>query len=361
MAGWKRQAYDAAQRALDLPQADVMRGAWPYLVPGAPHACRARWELRVRRAPVITVEEHARQTGVGEIEHVIGCSLCGSRHVRPLFEPSDPKGAWRYRVVACASCGLLFRHPGIRPERLGDLYATGYGSFLSGKYEETRRRRYELVMDAFGSLFADGSGRRLFDFGCGHGLFLRTAHDRGFDGYGVDLSPEAVEEARRDPRSRNAWFGTPEGVTEIAAGGFDIVTMWSVLAHLTDPVDDLTMLRRLLAPGGVLLLLTVNANSLLLKAQLDGWTGFTRNHLKVFGPSTLPELMRQAGFAAVVMRPTYLDAVEAGEVKLSSRDDRRLRRTIEDGNQGNTFRAVAFADADGPARAGLERDAVMLR
>ena len=54
---------------------------------------------------------------------------------------------------------------------------------------------------------------------------------------------------------------------EIAAGGFDVVTMWSVLAHLATPVEDLTMLRGLLSDDGALMILTVNANSLLLKAH----------------------------------------------------------------------------------------------
>ena len=49
---------------------------------------------------------------------------------------------------------------------------------------------------AFGTLFDDGAGRRLLDFGCGTGTFLELAHRRGFDAYGVDLSPESVAHAR---------------------------------------------------------------------------------------------------------------------------------------------------------------------
>jgi SAM-dependent methyltransferase len=339
----------------------VTRYAWPYLLPGVPTWYDARWRLMVRRAPVTTGAEHAAAVGLHEIEEVIGCSLCGERSMRPLFRPRAHDGGWAYDVVGCPACGLLYRHPGIRSERLGDLYASGYSGFLSGHYEAMRRRRYELVMDAFGTLFANGAGRRIFDFGCGNGLFLRTAHDRGFDGFGVDLSPDSIADARKHPGSRQAWYGAPLDVPEIAAGGFDAVTMWSVLAHLTDPVADLRMLRGLLAPDGALLLLTVNANSLLLKAQGSAWTGFTRNHLKVFSPSTLPVLFRKAGFRAIVMRPTYVDDVEAGEVKLAPPYERRLRRAIERGNQGNTLRAVGFVDDDGPARWGLERDAVRLR
>jgi SAM-dependent methyltransferase len=315
----------------------------------------------VRRAPVTTGEEHAADVGLNEIEEVIGCSLCGEQRMRPLLRPRARDGRWGYNVVACPECGLLYRHPGIRPERLGDLYASGYSGFLAGAYEAQRRRRYELVMDAFGTLFASGEGRRLFDFGCGNGLFLRTAHERGFDAFGVDLSPDSIADARTHAGSRQAWCGAPLEVPEIAAGGFDVVTMWSVLAHLTDPVEDLAMLRGLLAPGGALLLLTVNANSLLLKTHRSAWNGFTRNHLKFFSPHTLPVLFRRAGFDAAVLRPTYVDDVEAGTVKLARPFERRLWRTIERGNQGNTLRAVAFADEDGPARWGLEQDAVRLR
>lgn len=51
----------------------------------------------------------------------------------------------------------------------------------------------------------------------------------------------------------------------------------------------------------------------------------------------------------------------AGCVKLSSRDERHLRRTIDDGNQGNTMRAVAFASEDGAASLLTERDLVAPR
>jgi hypothetical protein len=148
-------------------------------------------------------------------------------------------------------------------------------------------------------------------------------------------------------------------VPEIAAGGFDLVTMWSVLAHLATPVEDLTLLRSLLADDGALTILTVNANSLLLKANGSGWGGFTRNHLKFYAPATLPLLLRRAGFEAVVMRPMANDLVEAGASPLTARQERRMRRVVADGNRGNMLRAVAFARADGPARWGFD-DAVRL-
>jgi SAM-dependent methyltransferase len=326
----------------------------PYALPGAARLHELRWRRRLSRAPVVDYEAHAAAVGVGEIEEPLPCSLCAGRRVQPLFRP--PQG---YAVVRCAGCGLLYRNPGIRPERLGDLYAGKYSRFLTGDYAKDRLRRYRLVMDAFDPLFADGSGRRLLDFGCGAGLFLDLAYERGFEPYGVDLSEDSVAKARERPSGAHAYFGSPADVPEIAAGGFDLVTMWSVLAHLATPVEDLTMLRGLLRDDGALMLLTVNANSLLLKAHGDRWGGFTRNHLKIYSPATLPLLLRRAGFEAVVMRPMANDLVEAGVAPLGARQERRLRRAVADGNRGNMMRAVALARFDSAARWGFG-DAVRL-
>ena len=338
------------------------RALWNFTVPGLAAVQELRWRGYLRRLPAMTGEEHAARTGVKDIEEVIGCSLCGERRMQPLWATSGPgKAKWRYHVVRCPSCGFLYRHPGIKPARLGELYGGGkYSKFLTGHYEENRQRRYRLVMDAFDPLFRDGGGRRLLDYGCGAGHFLELAHERGFDGYGVDLSADSIEVARQRPGGENTYFGTPTEVPEIAAGGFDVVTLWSVLAHLPEPVDDFRMLRGLLQPDGVLLLLTVNANGLPLKSNRRRWGGFTKNHLKFFSPSTLPLLLRQAGFAAVVFRPMYPDNVEAGTSPLTPGQERRLRRVIDRGNRGGMMRAVAFNDTPGPARWGLEADAITL-
>ena len=350
MPSWER-ARALAARTVPPPQ---LR---PYAVSLAPVVHEARWRVRVRRARTVTGEEHAARVGLRDIEEVIGCSLCGEERMQPLFTPTGPNGRWRYHVVRCPACGLLYRHPGIRPERLGELYAGHYDRFLTGRYAKRRRQRYRMVMRGFGTLFDDGAGRRLLDFGCGAGTFLDVAHRRGFDAYGVDLSPESVAHARLRPGGAHAHVGAPLDVPEIAAGGFDVVTMWSVMAHLPRPVDDLRMLRGLLAPGGVLLILTVNANSLRLKADGAGWNGFTPNHLKFFSPSTLAGALALAGFERPSMPPMYtFEADERGASRLRRDELRRMRRAIDRGNRGNMIRAVAYGGpAAVPAQAAEEK------
>ena len=330
------------------------RHLWPFAFPGAAAWHEARWRLLLRRAPAMTAEEHAARVGVADREEVIGCDLCGERRVQPLFTAARAAQAVDVPRRPLPDVRLPLpqpRHPARAPRRA--VRGRGYGRFLAGKYARKRQRRYRLVLDGFDPLFADGGGRRLLDFGCGAGLFLELAHERGFDGYGVDLSPDGVRRAHDRPGGSKPYVGSPLEVPEVAAGGFDVITLWSVMAHLAEPVADLRMLRSLLAPDGVLLILTVNANSLLLKAQGSDWSGFTPNHLKFFSPTTLSRALHLAGFAAVVVHPMYTDPIEAGTRTMRPRDERRLRRAIDRGNRGNMQRAVAFASADGPLRSGL--------
>jgi SAM-dependent methyltransferase len=353
MARIKRLAHIVLIQKLKLvPRSSAAR---PYAIPGWPRVAELRWRLKLRRTRVESGEAYAARSTVGEIEEMVPCALCGDRRVQHLFSPTRP-GRWTYHVVRCPSCGFLYRNPGVRPERLGDLYTKGnYGKFLTGRYGSKRQRNYRGIMDEFAPVFVDGRGRRLLDYGSGAGLFTEVAHERRFDAYGIDLSPDSVRIARSRPGGARSFVGVPPEVPEIAAGGFDIVTMWSVLAHLPRPVDDLRMLRGLLADDGMLLISTVNANSLTLKSGGLKWGGFTPNHLVFFSPETMPSLLRQAGFAAVVFRPMY--AVPEG---FTAAQERRLRRAVERGNQGRMLRALAFASPDGPGRWGMAADAVSL-
>jgi SAM-dependent methyltransferase len=321
---------------------------WPqrvYLRPGERHIRRIQGTWRRWRAPTVPLDEFRRTRSLGEIEEFIACPLCGETRQQPLFHPRDRRAGWEYEVVRCPRCGFLYRNPNIRPERLGDLYATGYSGFLTGSYAKHRQRRYRVTMDAVAPIFEDGTGRRLLDFGCGAGLFLELAERLGFESYGVDLSPDSLAQARNRLSRAKVFHGPPTDVPEIAAGGFDVVTLWSVLAHLPRPVEDFTMLRGLLNPEGLLMLLTVNAGSLHLAGMGSRWQGFTRNHLMFYSRATLPRLLSLAGFGAVGFAPFYGDEIAAGQSALTPAEVARLKRRVAATDGGNMMVAVGFATA----------------
>lgn len=321
---------------------------WPVLVPtmapGAPRAARAVDALRRWRVSEQTVADLERSMPPTDMEIHRPCPLCGHDGVRVRFSPRyrTPHGWARYRAGHCAGCGLLYRVPAIKPGRVPELYTDGtYAEFLEGDYADTRQTRYRLVLDAFSPRFDDGAGRTVLDFGCGTGLFLELAVQRGFDVYGVDLAPDALRIAG-DRLGHERLAVTPDELLTRSSvpRTFDLVTMWSVLAHIAEPLRHMREMRDLVTPGGDLVIFTVNSQSLQRYAYASKWNGFTKNHLVFWDEDNLRRLMREAGFSQIDFRPFYGMTDEIRHL-FPERLHRRHEAAVDRWGGGNMLAAVA--------------------
>jgi SAM-dependent methyltransferase len=104
-------------------------------------------------------------------------------------------------------------------------------------------------------LAGDVHGRRMLDAGCGSGPLFEALRARGAIMTGFDASPAMVELARKrlgeDADLQVADIGLP---LPFADGAFDDVVASLVLHYLQDWTAALAELRRVLKPGGRLLL-----------------------------------------------------------------------------------------------------------
>ncbi len=121
------------------------------------------------------------------------------------------------------------------------------------------------TIDRFGPA-QDGPMRpRVLDIGCGTGFLLDALARRGFQGVGIDLSPESVAIAQRRLEEMGAADRLEARVGsayEPPEGPFDLITLTDVLEHLEDPRACLRALRERMAPGGLLVISTPNRHSL---------------------------------------------------------------------------------------------------
>jgi SAM-dependent methyltransferase len=137
---------------------------------------------------------------------------------------------------------------------------------------------------AFGYLAYEGEGR-LLDFGCGTGGYVAKMAAAGWKAEGLDASPQAVRLGREAGLVLHE--GTLPGAS-LPAESFDAVTMWQALEHVPSPRATLESVRRLLRPGGRLLVVCPRLDSLEARWFGPSWFGLELpRHLTHFTPQTL--------------------------------------------------------------------------
>jgi SAM-dependent methyltransferase len=96
------------------------------------------------------------------------------------------------------------------------------------------------------------AGKRIGDFGCGYqAAFARTVLGEVSGAVLVDVA--LADDLKADPRVRAIEGQLPAALAALPSASLDVVMIVSVLEHVTEPRRLLAEGRRLLAPGGVLL------------------------------------------------------------------------------------------------------------
>ncbi len=109
---------------------------------------------------------------------------------------------------------------------------------------------YESALDAL----AVGPKTRLLDVGCGAGMFLRLAADRGADVAGLDASAGLIEHARKRVPGAEIVRGEMEELPHEDAS-FDVVTGFNSFQYAARPAVALAEATRVTATGGRVVLL----------------------------------------------------------------------------------------------------------
>jgi ubiquinone/menaquinone biosynthesis C-methylase UbiE len=142
-------------------------------------------------------------------------------------------------------------------------------------------------------------GDRVLDLGCGAGAFTQVAADAGAASVvGVDVAEAALVRARAahpDLEFRLAPFDGPLPLDDAA---LDLVWCSEVIEHVADTAVWLSEVRRVLAPGGRLLLTTPAHDRLrLLLHGIERYSDPQGDHLHLYTSRSLRTLLDDFGFA----------------------------------------------------------------
>lgn len=238
----------------------------------------------------------------------ISCNLCGSEESRELypstlpeshkvtagsaFNCTSPDYGQHYRIVQCTHCGFVYANP--RSDANDVLQA--YESVEDPLYLQEREGReltFRKHLEPLHRVTGAPNGRKLLDVGAYIGVFVDVARSAGWDAVGIEPSGWAVREAEQ--------AGIPVRQGTLASGGFptesfDVITVWDVIEHFGDPRAELDHVFRLLKPGGVVVIHTIDVGSITAKIMGGRWPFLMEMHIAFFSRATLRAMLERAGF-----------------------------------------------------------------
>lgn len=148
-----------------------------------------------------------------------------------------------------------------------------------------------------------GREKRVLDIGCATGYLAERFARNGCRVTGIEMDPAAAEEARRHCERVIVGGADQPGTLESAGGGFDVIVCGDVLEHMAAPERALTLLRKLLVPGGSLLVSLPNVAY--ARVRLDLLRGrfeyqetgiLDRTHLRFFTRHSARRLFAECGW-----------------------------------------------------------------
>ncbi len=265
----------------------------------------------------------------------VKCNLCGADDYGVVF----PAGyAQLHQIVRCRHCGLMYANPQQQVDCEEFLSRAAEPEYdpeaeLHRQYHQKQLAQLPDNLRALGVLDSLRPHRgRLLEIGSFAGLFLDRIRADGWQVVGLEPDRPVAKYSR-------AKYGLEiiEGVLpscSLPAEQFDAVMMLHVIEHMPDPAENLRLVRRLLKPGGVLVVETPRFNSLSFKVlgRRERSIQNCQGHIFFFTEQSLSSLLAKNGFGVLrlekVGRTLTLDRFlyNVGLVTRSARIQRSLYR-----------------------------------
>lgn len=237
----------------------------------------------------------------------VNCNLCGQNDWRvrypstmnsqtkldaDLFRCTHSGYGHHAQIVQCRHCGYVYANPRWTPDDLLHAYTAvedeTYLQERAGRELTFRRHLTDLE-----KITGPANGRSLLDVGAYIGVFVEVALAAGWDALGLEPSAWGAGVARR--RGLPVIQGTQD-TPELRGRQFDVITMWDVIEHVDDPAAELAKAYKMLKPGGVIAVHTMDIDSLAARLMGERWPWLMDMHIHYFSQTTLKQMLRRQDF-----------------------------------------------------------------
>jgi 2-polyprenyl-3-methyl-5-hydroxy-6-metoxy-1,4-benzoquinol methylase len=233
-----------------------------------------------------------------------------------------------FSLQRCRECRLVCVTPRLKAaivNRFYDEYLsgkfTGYLNDYIPAFRESIFHCYWKLIEKYLPAEATGPNRRHLDIGCATGEFLKLTAGKGYEGQGIEVSPEAASNAAR--YGRVIVGDVLAGLNQIEAATLNLATLVDSLEHCESPRSVLASLRVKLKPDALVFIETPN---------YDAGQDEMSRHFYLFTTATMKRLLRSTGFLPLMLEETG-SPYNPGEQPAANRFITAIARPLDPGNR----------------------------
>ncbi len=246
--------------------------------------------------------------------HYNHCPICGAPSIHPVLEVKDNTVSGKtFAVWHCDSCTGRFTQDIPGKEEIGAYYQSSDYISHSDTREGLVNRLYHQVRAITLNTkrrMVQAATRRstgtLLDLGCGTGAFLHVMEKAGWHVTGLEPDPGAREKAASLYGLR---IQPIEALAHLEPASFNAITLWHVLEHVHDLGEYIEQCKRLLVPGGAILIAVPNYLSLDAQHYGSSWAAYdVPRHLYHFSPRSMERLLDKHHLESVSKLQMWFDS-----------------------------------------------------
>lgn len=277
------------------------------------------------------------------------CKICESEQVAIKYKKINGyKIKRKFDILECSNCKVSFTDPFLSKKEYQDYHNkhqvafNGAGNdsaiveYLDNKQEQWKGLGYLDRLN--GLLKAKPDAKRVLDIGCGAGLYLDFLKNEGFYVEGIELSPWGYNIATNTLgiKVQNNLIGN---LAE-PKSKFDVINLYDVVEHTTDPNGFLQDLKKWIKKDGIIMINLPNMDSKISISSNRYWNKISPpDHTFHFNIESICYLLNKNGFHPISISTNNgcpgesLSQLFIGVWFALSKHSKKIHRAISEVNQ----------------------------
>ncbi|MFH0731793.1 MAG: class I SAM-dependent methyltransferase [Candidatus Omnitrophota bacterium] len=216
--------------------------------------------------------------------------ICGSEQVFKLFSLEGKNK----NILKCKKCGLAWTYPPPKVDYADYDFSDHY------RYKKVHQSRSKQILRLTRCFKKKG---KLLELGCGPGLLLELARERGFQVNGIDLCDAAVTNAQR-LLGKDA-VEKKDGTNPILQNkANDVIVMDNYLEHVENFIQNLLDIEPLLNDRGIIVICSPNIDGLYVKLMKEDSSILKPDeHIWQFSIKYIKHMLEKIGYVPLRIKP----------------------------------------------------------